>query len=126
MKKQAERWAKRKADFLHRPKAFVSIYEFDSESADIKDFDNDLNSWFDFVCDCRNGDEKYRTFEIIKGKVANDKVYRVVEFYNNGIWDKARVLEEIKIYDIYDQIAFISQKALDKLLHFQKFYEVSL
>ncbi len=35
--------------------------------------------------DCRNGGEEYQAFKIIKGKVANDKVYRVVEFYNNGI-----------------------------------------
>lgn len=61
---------------------------------------------------------------MIKGKVANDKVFRVVDMYHSGIWDKKRALEEIKVYPDYDQIAFISQKAIERLLRYESFYEV--
>lgn len=44
--------------------------------------------------------------------------------YHNGIWDKERALKEIKVYPTYDQIAFITQKAIDQLLDFQSVREV--
>ena len=43
--------------------------------------------------------------------------------YHTGVWDKERALKEIKVYPSYDQIAFISQSAIDQLLIFQS-YEV--
>jgi hypothetical protein len=43
--------------------------------------------------------------------------------YHTGVWDKERALKEIKVYPSYDQIAFISQAAIDQLLIFQS-YEV--
>ena len=70
---------------------------------------DDLNNWLDFVVDCRNGNSLYKQFDLIKGKVADDKVFRVVDMYKRGIWDKKRALEEIKVYKTYDQINFITQ-----------------
>ena len=43
--------------------------------------------------------------------------------YHTGVWDKERALKEIKVYPSYDQIAFISQNAINQLLRFQS-YEV--
>lgn len=64
-------------------------------------------------------------YDLIKGKVADDKVFRVVDMYHSGIWDKERALKEIKVYPNYDQIAFISQKAINRLLYYESFYEVT-
>ena len=44
--------------------------------------------------------------------------------YHAGIWDKERALKEIKVYPSYDQMAFIAQKAIDKLLMFESYEEV--
>ena len=44
--------------------------------------------------------------------------------YHSGIWDKDRALKEIKVYPTYDQIAFITQKAIWSSLQFQKYEEV--
>ena len=55
---------------------------------------------------------------MIVGKVADDRVYRVVDMYKSGIWDKERALKEIKAYEGYDQMAFISQEALESSLRF--------
>ena len=63
-------------------------------------------------------------YDLICGKVANDRVFRVVDMYHTGIWDKERALKEIKVYPTYDQIAFITQEAINRLLDFKSFQEV--
>lgn len=45
----------------------------------------------------------------------------IVNIYQMGIWDKERALKEIKVYPSYDQIAFISQRAIKQLLKFESF-----
>ena len=84
----------------------------------------ELDSWIDFVCECRNCGIGYKRYDIIKGKVANDKVFRVVDMYKRGIWDKQRAIQEIRAYENYDQIAFISQSAIDSILVFRDSFEV--
>lgn len=123
---QAERWARRKADLQKSGKAIVNCYQMYEELDDLKmkTFDDDLAEWIDFVCHCRDNGQEYQKYDLIYGKVANDKVYRVVDFYRAGIFEKERALREIKVYPHYDQYAFITQKAIDKLLVFNGFYEV--
>lgn len=128
VREQAEKWARRKAFFAKNDaQAILNIYEMNDnlEGFAFKDFGDDLGSWVDFVCECRDGNRGYQIYDVIKGKVANDKVFRVVDMYHNGIWDKERTLKEIRVYPSYDQIAFITQTALDELLTFQSSQEVS-
>lgn len=126
VKEQAERWAKRKADIYEKDTGIVSIYEMKEVMQEfaVKIFKEDLDEWIDFVCDCRDGRPVYEQYDVIFGKVANDKVFRVVDMYHSGIWDKKRAINEIKIYKTYDQIAFITQRAIDCLLKIESFYEV--
>ncbi len=124
---QATRWAKRKADLSNKATSYLNMYEMSEDAVEgliVKTFPEDLLEWIDFVCGCRDGSEEYKKFDIIKGKVANDKVFRVVDLYREGIFDKERALREIKTYPNYDQIAFITQKAIDKLLVFTGSKEV--
>lgn len=126
IREQAERWAKRKADIYAKDTGIVSIYEMQENTREfaIKIFNEDLYEWIDFVCDCRDGKQIYEKYDVIFGKVANDKVFRVVDMYHSGIWDKERAINEIKVYETYDQIAFITQRAIDQLLEIKSFYEV--
>ena len=119
VREQAERWARRKAD-LFGGKAIVNQYQMSDETTGlrVKTFSDDLSEWIDFVCDCRDGKPVYQQYDLIIGKVANDKVFRVVDMYHSGIWDRERALKEIRTYPNYDQIAFISQISIDKLLIF--------
>lgn len=96
VREQAERWAKRKADFAGGTP----------------------------VVDCRDGGEQYLQYDVIIGKVANDKVFRVVDMYHQGIWDKDRALKKIRVYPTYDQIAFVTQDAINQLLKFVKSEEM--
>ena len=122
---QAERWARRKAD-LTGGKAIVNQYTMNENASglSIRTFSEDLTEWIDFVCDCRDEKDVYQLYDVIIGKVADDKVFRVVDMYHSGIWDKERALQEIRVYPNYDQIAFISQKAIDQLLVFDRCWEV--
>ena len=123
---QAERWARRKANICGADKGIVNVYQMKENLTGLscKCFGEDLNEWIDFVCRCRDGENDYLQYDLIKGKVANDKVFRVVDMYHSGIWDKERALKEIKVYSNYEQIVFITQKALAQLLDYDSFYEV--
>ena len=126
VKQQAERWANRKADLADAAHGIVTEYEMSDENGSliVKDFGDDLDNWIDFVCACRDGDGIYKEYDIISGKVANDKVYRVVDMYRRKIWDKERAIQEMRAYEAYDQIAFITQHAIDDMLTFMCSYEV--
>ena len=125
VREQAERWARRKAD-LFGGTPVVSRYRMrdDLSQFRVKKFPDDLMEWIEFVCDCRDGKPTYQQYDIIIGKVANDKVFRVVDMYHSGIWDKERALQEIRAYPNYDQIAFITQSAIDALLQYDGCLEV--
>ena len=125
VREQAERWARRKAD-LFGETPVVSRYRMrdDLSQFRVKRFPDDLMEWIEFVCDCRDGKPTYQQYDIIIGKVANDKVFRVVDMYHSGIWDKERALQEIRAYPNYDQIAFITQSAIDALLQYDGCLEV--
>ena len=126
VREQAERWARRKADIYGKNKAIINLYRMSDnmQGLSAKYFDEDMQEWLDFVCRCREGKDDYLEYDLIFGKVANDKVFRVVDMYHMGIWDRQRALKEIKVYPSYDQTAFITQKAIDRLLSFESFNEV--
>ena len=125
VREQAERWARRKAD-LFGGTSVVSRYRMrdDLSQFRVRRFPDDLMEWIEFVCDCRDGKPTYQQYDIIIGKVANDKVFRVVDMYHSGIWGKERALQEIRAYPNYDQIAFITQSAIDALLQYDGCLEV--
>lgn len=126
VKEQAQRWARRKAAVFGREKSVVNVYQMkdDRSSFRVKLFNEDLLEWIDFVCRCRDGGKDYLKYDLILGKVADDKVFRVVDMYHMGIWDKERALKEMKVYPSYDQIAFITQKAIDELLVWESCEEI--
>ena len=125
VREQAERWARRKV-VLVGGRAIVNQYQMDDDMTElqVQRFPDDLSDWIEFVCDCRDGKLGYQDYDLIIGKVANDKVFRVVDMYHSGIWDKERAIMEIRAYPNYDQLAFITQIAIDKLLRFKGYLEV--
>jgi len=123
---QAEQWARRKALILGRGQPMINVYQLSENSDGLcwKTFDDHLDEWIDFVCACRNGEEIYKVYDLITGKVANDRVFRVVDMYRSGEWDRERALREIRAYPDYDQTALITQRAIDQLLVFEEYREV--
>ena len=117
-KDQAERWARRKA-MRTGGNAFVSEYSLAEDLSAWKTlrFPDD-GDWLDFVCACRKGSEIYAEWDVIVGKVANDDVFKTVDAYLRGIWDKQRAIEELRYARANDQFAFVSQAAIDGCLSF--------
>ena len=124
-KKQAEKWANRKA-IRTKGRAIVNVYRLSDDLTEYKGliFDNEDVAWLDFVTKCRKGNEAFKQYDYISGSVANDDVFLTVEMYARGIWDRDRALSEIRYYKTNHQICLISQKLIDKDLKFNKFYEV--
>lgn len=125
MRQQAERWAKRKA-LRSGGRAIVSIFELaeDWSAYRAKMFAGADKEWLDFVCACRNGVSDGNRYEVISGKVADDKVYQAIDMYRRGIWDAGRTLGEIAYYEDSHQVALTSEAAIKGLLTFKASYEV--
>ncbi|MBP5706506.1 MAG: DUF3990 domain-containing protein, partial [Spirochaetales bacterium] len=79
--------------------------------------------WLDFVCANRSGEYSGKKYDLIKGAVANDDVYRCVTLYLNGLMTRSAALDALKVKTLYNQIVFASDKALS-FLKFINSYEV--
>lgn len=117
-REQAVRWARRKA-MRTGGKAVVSIYEMPMNLAGCRvlEFGND-EEWLEFVCSCRAGGKDWHGWDVVRGRVADDDVFKTVDAYRRGIWDKARTLASLRYAPENDQIAFLTQAALDACLVF--------
>ena len=123
--KQAEKWALRKG--LRQGKtAIVNIYEMSQDINDFKvlSFEGENERWLDFVCACRKGEMIYQDYDIIIGNVADDDVFKTVDMYFRGIWNKEQALKELRYYKMNNQICLVSQEALNELLIYQGSYNV--
>ena len=122
---QAKKWAIRKG-LRQEKRAVVNVYELkDSLKAyRVLDFHKENEQWFDFVCACRKGEEINQEYDIIIGSVANDDVFKTVDMYFRGLWDKEIVFKELRYYKMNDQICIVNQKTLDEVLEFKESYEV--
>ncbi len=81
-----------------------------------QDFQKSDEEWLDFVCDCRDGKSVYERYDIIIGNVANDDVFKTIDMYRRGLWDKQRTLSELRYYKANNQYCFVSQTAIDEIL----------
>lgn len=125
IKKQAEKWAKRKA-MRTNTKAMINVYEMrqDYNGLQTMVFKNTDKEWLEFVCNCRKGKDEYKKYDIIIGNVADDDVFKTIDMYFKGFWDIERTIKELKYYKNNDQITFITEKAIKQLLIFKECYEV--
>lgn len=91
LKDQAVKYAQR---FIRRGKeAWLNIYELDedfmSSSFIIREFEKYDANWLDFVVACRKG-IVIGNYDIVKGGIANDKVFRTVDLFFPVILPKRR------------------------------------
>jgi len=87
-------------------------------------FEEESEEWLDFVCACRKGIASNDRYELIIGNVADDDVFKTVDLYFRGLWEKERVLEELKYYKVNDQICIRDQKVLEQILIYKESYSM--
>ena len=123
---QAKKWAVRKG-MRQKKTAIVNVYELSEEWSGFRvlSFEKENEKWLDFVCACIKGQSLNKEYDIIIGNVADDDVFKTVDMYFRGLWNKEKVLNELRYYKMNNQICIVKQEALDCLLTFQKAYEVN-
>ena len=119
---QAEKWAliKQKRED-NNSKAIVNIYEIDRQllannNYNIKIFNQANEEWLDFIVGNRSNNSNH-AFDIVKGAVANDTLYRTLSLYESGILTKLETITRLKIHVLFDQISFHNQKVLKELIN---------
>lgn len=126
-KRQAEKWALRKAArTLGSP--IVNVYRLDENALSqfrVKEFGASDGEWLDFVCSCRAGKSAFRSYDVIKGRVANDDVFKTVDAFIHGGMTRETALRELSYAKPNDQIAFTKAKAILELLTFVRSYRVA-
>lgn len=119
---QARKWALNKKRILKTDSAVVSVFETDDDFLEKHDL-NILNfrkadeKWLDFVLANRTDINFTHNYDIIKGAVANDRVYASINAFENGFMEKKTLLKELKTWVYVNQISFHTERAL-KILSF--------
>ena len=121
---QAKKWAARKG-MRQKKTPIVNVYEMSEEWQNLKvlSFEKENEEWLDFVCACRKGEPLNKEYDIIIGNVADDDVFKTVDMYFRGLWDKKKVLSELRYYKMNNQICIVNQETLNRLLTYQNSYE---
>lgn len=122
---QAKKWAIRKG--MRQEKIpVVNEYELNEqwEGYRVLSFEEENEKWLEFVCACRRGENLNKDYDIIIGSVADDDVFKTVDMYFRGLWDKHKVLEELRYYKMNNQVCIVNQNTLNQLLTYKKSYEV--
>lgn len=124
---QAERWALRKAGFENADAGIITEYEFtlDNSNFGILRFEDENADWVKFVCQCRRGEPAWSPYDLVIGGVADDRVYEAVSMYFRGLWDMKTTVSALKFYNTNDQYCFLTQAAIDTMLEFVDYHEVS-
>lgn len=122
---QAKKWAVRKS-MRQGKTAIVNVYNMENnwEKYRVLSFEKENEKWLEFVCACRKGEDLNRDYAIIIGNVADDDVFKTVDMYFRGLWDKKKVLEELRYYKMNNQICIVNQDTLNRALTFCEAYEV--
>lgn len=124
---QATTWVLRKTNRLSSI-GHVNIYELHDEllsGLNILSFDEPSEEWLDFVMNNRTNVDFTHDYDIVKGPVANDRVYAAFALYESGFINKTELIKELKAYELVDQYLFHTERSL-KALSFIDAKEIQL
>lgn len=123
---QAEHWTTIKIDRAKSGRRVVSVFEVDDElltnsELKIREFHGPDEAWLNFVVNSRKGEQ--HDYDLVFGPVANDKVFTVVNLYENGVIDAIAAISQLKAYKTYDQLSFHTERVISEL-RFVESYEL--
>ena len=114
---QALRWAQIRAKQEELSAGIVTAFEvqdnlFEHSELRIKTFETADEEWLDFVLANRKDVDFYHEFDIVRGPVADDRVYVCLNILEDGLADRETVIKKLKAYVLADQILFHTAKSL--------------
>ncbi|MBY6878893.1 DUF3990 domain-containing protein, partial [Clostridium botulinum] len=100
---QALKWAKIKSRRENVEKGIIGIYEiedtiFQEDRLNIKVFNGASKSWLEFVLDNRMNEGYTHNYDIVKGSVADDRVYTCLNAFENKFMDFDTAIKELRTY----------------------------
>ncbi|HIG0361578.1 TPA: DUF3990 domain-containing protein [Clostridium sporogenes] len=127
-KEQAVKWAKIKSKRENMENGIVTIYEiddniFEEDILNTKVFNGASKNWLEFVLDNRMKKGYTHNYDVVKGSVADDRVYACLNAFENKFMDFDTAIKELRTYKLNDQISFHTGKALT-YLNFISYKEV--
>jgi hypothetical protein len=111
---QAEAWVMRKLRG-ENSLGYVNIYEYDDTLENqfkALIFDKPDEAWLDFVMANRMNRGFTHDYDIVKGPVANDRVYASFALYEAGLIDRHDLIVELKTYRLVNQVLIHTEPAL--------------
>ena len=117
---QARRWAQIRARQAEINLGIVSIFEvadtiFENPLLSVKTFTTANDEWLDFVLANRMDVEYEHQFDLVRVPVANDRVYACLNALEEGLAERATVLQRLKTFVLADQILFHTSQSLQFL-----------
>jgi len=115
---QAVKWAERFKD--GGMGAYLSVYEFDESALKtlrVLDFPDHSGEWLDFIVSCRMGNDTDE-FDVIRGGVANDKVFDTCELYFRGLISKDTAIDRLKFTEPNLQLCLKNNRVIKNHLFF--------
>lgn len=116
---QAERWARIKMRRHNAAVGFVSVYEFDMDTASkelfVDRFDTADEKWLAFVVNNRRGEPVEDVKDMHIGPVADDNVYQSIRLFETGAYDAEYTVKKLKTEVLQDQWTLHTDKALSYL-----------
>ena len=121
MEQQAIDWAQRPIN-TGKPQ-YLNCYELDiqgiitSEYA-YKIFETYNDEWLDFVLANRHGATLPVRYDVVKGGIANDRVFNTIELYDAGLITREEALSRLIYEKPNNQICILNQEIIDRHLTF--------
>ena len=114
---QARRWAQIRAMQEDLSAGVVTVFDvpdqlFVHPELHIKTFETADEVWLDFVLANRKDVNFEHEFDLVRGPVANDRVYVCLNMLEDGLADRETVIKKLKTYVLADQILFHTAKSL--------------
>jgi hypothetical protein len=102
--------------------ATVNTYELDVENAEhslrCRVFEKPDEEWLDYVVANRDDKGTKGDYDVVIGPMANDDVYQVVEYYQDGGITKQIALRRLKVKKLFNQYVLKTEAAFAEL-HFK-------
>lgn len=116
-REQAENWVRRKfKGSIER--GWVNVYEYDLDIENrlsVLFFDKPDECWLDFVMANRMNKDFQHNYDIVKGPVANDRVYAAFALFEAGLLSKEALILELKAYRLVNQLLLHTNQALNTI-----------
>jgi hypothetical protein len=124
-KEQACKWASIKKNREQSENGIINIYEINDkilndEVLKVLKFTGPSEAWLSFVIDNRLKLNYKHDFDIVKGPVADDRVYACLNAFENKFMDIESAIKELRTYKLADQISFHTEKSIKLLKYIEK------